>query len=632
MYPVTSDFRDAIVSCDQAAVIKATVVLDGSELGDLPVTSGSVDCDGTRDGALRSLALTLSPDPRAYDWLAAAGAEIVVKRGLRGLAPPAAAPAFSATGGIVSYDGDYTVHKFTANDTLVCSGSIEAEVLVVAGGGGGNTSGAAAGGYLDGAETLTGNMAVTVGNGGVGGATPANGGDSIFGTRHCYGGGKGVSNGNGVAGGSGSGASGNGNGTGGAASPSGQGNAGGDVTAPGGLWPGAGGGGIGAKGGSNPNTSTGGPGGAGVNNDIVQRGTNVGYAGGGGASAYSTGGTGGTASHGGGAGNGAGTGTAGTDGTGGGGGGGCYSAGTPGCKGGTGGKGIVVVRYPTPVPTVPDEELVPLGVFVLDADLEEAEDGTLTVSAADRSRRISRARWTDPYIVAAGLNVGDALADLLTTCWVDCPIGSTLTTIDKVTGAKAVYLDGADSDPWKDARELAASSGHDLYFDAEGVVQVRDTPDPQSDPVCFTYYAGDEGVVLSRTRTLKLSQLYNGVIATAEGSGVAAPKRGEAWDDDPNSPTYCDGPMGRVPLFYSSPVLTTQGDVDSASVTRLARVKRPVEQVTFTLLPNPAHEAFDVVEFVDENDVARRYMFDIVSIPLDSQGTLTATTRETEVV
>lgn len=364
MHPVTSAFREAIVAGDQAAIVQVSVQLDDSLIGILPVTTGTVDCDGTRDGALRSLSLTISPHPDAFSWLAAAGAEIVALRGLR--------------------------------------------------------------------------------------------------------------------------------------LPSG-------------------------------------------------------------------------------------------------------------------------------------DELVPLGVYILDADLEESEDGTITVSAADRSQRISRARWTDPYTVPAGMNVGEGLADLLMTCWPDCPVGATLVAIDKVTTAKAVYLDGADSDPWKDARALAASAGYDLYFDGVGDVQARETPDPESALVCATYYAGEKAIVLGQVRTAKLAQMYNGVIATAEGSGVGIPKRGEAWDDDPNSSTYADGPMGRVPLFYSSPILTTQNDVDSAAQTMLARVKRSIEQTSFTLVPNPAHEAFDVVEFVDSGGMARRYMLDVVSIPLDTSSDMTATARETEV-
>ncbi len=277
------------------------------------------------------------------------------------------------------------------------------------------------------------------------------------------------------------------------------------------------------------------------------------------------------------------------------------------------------------------EELVPLGAFVLDADLEEAEDGTITVSGADRSQRISRARWSDPYTVPAGAVVGEAIGDLLTDRWPDCPLGATLAAADAKTGARLAFLDGADSDPWKDARSIAAAVGLDLYFDGAGAAQVRDTPDPESDPVCWTYAAGDEAVILSRTRKAIVTGLYNGVIASAESSDVATPVRAEAWDEDPNSPTYAWGPMGRVPRFYSSPLLSTKAQAQSAADTMLARVKRPIEQAAFTLLPNPAHEAFDLVEFTEADGGVSRYMLDIVSVPLDAAGALSATARETEV-
>lgn len=261
---------------------------------------------------------------------------------------------FSASGGTKTIDGFYTVHRFTASGSLVCTGSLgpdDVEVLVVGGGGGGSQGGGGAGGYLTGAETLTGSMAVVVGGGGAGAsvsvANGANGGDSSFGTRTAAGGGGGgggIGARTGSDGGSGGGAGFNTSPTvGGAAVPSGQGYAGGDnagyVATP---YPAGGGGGAGALGGDATANNAAGPGGAGLNNDIVLAGTNVGYAGGGGGGLYADG-TPGSATHGGGAGNdNAGNGTAGTANTGGGGGG----AGQ-GRTGGDGGSGIVVVRYLT---------------------------------------------------------------------------------------------------------------------------------------------------------------------------------------------------------------------------------------------------------------------------------------------
>ena len=253
--------------------------------------------------------------------------------------------AFSATGGTVTTDGLYTVHKFTATDTLVCTGTIDAEVFGVAGGGGGSGGGGGAGEVFSGTETLSGSMLFTIGAGGAGKdlftAPGDSGGDTTFGTRTAKGGGGGGQNSaNGADGGSGGGG---GFGaavvtTGGAATGAEQGNAGGSNAVAG--YCGGGGGGAGAAGSDAPSAVTGGAGGAGIDSDIVLRGSSVGYAGGGGGG-DSDGVTGGTATHGGGAGN-AVSATANTGG-GGGAGNGNYSY-----TGGNGGSGIGVVRYLTP--------------------------------------------------------------------------------------------------------------------------------------------------------------------------------------------------------------------------------------------------------------------------------------------
>jgi prepilin-type N-terminal cleavage/methylation domain-containing protein len=254
-----------------------------------------------------------------------------------------------ASGGTVTTDGAYRVHKFTSSGTLTVTTPGDAEVLVVGGGGGGASGGGGAGGYLIGSETLSGSMTVTVGAGGTAGVgtwpgtAGTDGGDSVFGTRTSKGGGKGaMTETDGT-----SGASGGGGGShtglsrsGGIATPSGQGFSGGSSNGAVPL-PAGGGGGAGGLGGNGVG-SVGGTGGIGLYSDIVLKGTNVGYAGGGGGGIYYNGNTGGAASHGGGAG-GSTTGTAGVANTGGGGGGASNSY-----AAGAGGSGIVIIRYLIP--------------------------------------------------------------------------------------------------------------------------------------------------------------------------------------------------------------------------------------------------------------------------------------------
>jgi len=259
------------------------------------------------------------------------------------------------TGGNITHDGIYTVHKFISSGAITCDGSIDGDVLVVGGGGGSSRGGGGGGGYLTGTETLSGAMSVTVGLGGIGrinddgtdltrGGT--NGQDSLFGSRTAKGGGGGsYYSATGYSGGSGGGG-GNGDFTqAGGAGTAGQGYGGGNnigyITSP---YPAGGGGGAGGAGGNPTSLSNAGAGGIGINNDIVLRGTNVGYAGGGGGAMWLTG-IGGTATHGGGVGNNFGiAGASATPNTGGGGGGGGRVA-----AGGNGGSGIVVIRYLTPI-------------------------------------------------------------------------------------------------------------------------------------------------------------------------------------------------------------------------------------------------------------------------------------------
>ena len=248
------------------------------------------------------------------------------------------------TGGIISHDGIYTVHKYISSGAITCNGSVSSEVLIVAGGGGGGYSGGGGGGGVISASVdIAGGTSylVNVGAGGTAGSLTVqggNGGNSSFASLISVGGGGGGKAASvGSAGGSGGGGGTNsavGNTWAGGAGVEGQGYAGGTTT---GLSCSPSGGGGGAGGiGSNSTSTSGGAGGIGIVSSIS--GTLTYYGGGGGGGAYClSGGSGGIG--GGGAGSNWDVGTSGTANTGGGGGG--------GATGGSGGSGIVIISYLT---------------------------------------------------------------------------------------------------------------------------------------------------------------------------------------------------------------------------------------------------------------------------------------------
>lgn len=240
-----------------------------------------------------------------------------------------------------------TVNELPINATnLPVSSTVE--VLVVGGGGSGGYRHAGGGGgggvvYDPSFMINPGNIAVTVGNGGVG--NMVSGQNSVFSTITAYGGGGGGTNGlAGLNGGSGGGGS---NGSFGGTGISGQGNNGGNQNNGNGCCfaNGAGGGGAGAAG---ANTSGGVSSAGGVGLPFTITGTTVYYGGGGGGGTATS-----TSMPGGNGGGGAGgrsnslNGSNGVANTGGGGGGGGANGGSSG-NGGNGGSGVVIVRYPGP--------------------------------------------------------------------------------------------------------------------------------------------------------------------------------------------------------------------------------------------------------------------------------------------
>lgn len=261
------------------------------------------------------------------------------------------------TGGNISHDGLYTVHKFTESGTLTCSTNLTAEILVVGGGGGGGGSvyqggGGGGGGIVyNSSYNVTANgYFVTVGEGGassaIGTETQSNGQNSVFGDMTAYGGGRGGSEN--IArsnGGSGGGPSHNADqsassATQGVNGTARYGNGGGLNDAGNGLFSASGGGGAGAASATTiESDAIPGAGGSGLMFNIS--GSSDYYGGGGGgsnrSSAIASGGIGGGGA----------TGIAGTQNTGGGGGAGTFYA--PARIGGAGGSGIVIVRYLTPI-------------------------------------------------------------------------------------------------------------------------------------------------------------------------------------------------------------------------------------------------------------------------------------------
>jgi hypothetical protein len=277
------------------------------------------------------------------------------------------------------------------------------------------------------------------------------------------------------------------------------------------------------------------------------------------------------------------------------------------------------------------QEYVPLGVFVItQVAISDTNDGVIIkLEGEDRSIRISRAKWTEPYQMSSG-SLESSLTDLLKNRYPDAELAFPATN---VSVNKVVLGSENSNDPWKDAVEIAELVGYDLYFDQNGVVQMQQFPTLDGSVVVALYSEGDGTTVTSLDRTISTKETFNGVIYTIEGSEVVTPIRIEVWDEDTTSPTYRYGVFGEVPTFIETNLLATEDEAIRAATGLLNTYIGKQEVVTWKSLVDPSLDVQDVV-YVKSNGakIDRLVIIDSLDIPLKPESPMSANARTVRVV
>lgn len=259
-------------------------------------------------------------------------------------------------------------------------------------------------------------------------------------------------------------------------------------------------------------------------------------------------------------------------------------------------------------------ELVPLGVFRLDAVEGDLGQGPVSLQGKDLSAVIADDKFTEPY-TATG-TVVSAVTALITRSIPDAAVITDI--VDAAIGRRTFDVEG---DPWAAVQEIAAVAGAVVYASADGVFVIATLPDLlTADPV-WAVEATEGGVYVSGTRAMTSDNVFNGVLARGENTADnVAPVSYLATDIDPNSPTYWGGPFGRRPMFYSSATLITLAACTQAANMRLAAAKAPNASGNFSSLPNPALEVGDVLRVLHEDGTRELHQVAAFTVPLDLGG------------
>lgn len=267
------------------------------------------------------------------------------------------------------------------------------------------------------------------------------------------------------------------------------------------------------------------------------------------------------------------------------------------------------------------EEVPVFRGLVKQVDSRKRFDGQLTVTADDLMAVVNDARFEQPR-AAPVINTTGGIAALI----VEVAPGGTAVVIDP-TVKDAAIPSGLlwDRDRGQAVDDLAVSIGGEVWFDPSGVPRIT-TPALLSDPAVWTLADGVGGTVVSDARTVSRDGVYSVVVVVIERSDGSAPILVSVADTDPTSPTYADGPFGRVPRFYKSPLVVSVDQAVTAGQALLAKSTGLTRSRVIECVPNPALEAGDRVD-IDVAGVVEQHIVDSFTLPLGATGPMQLTTR-----
>lgn len=260
---------------------------------------------------------------------------------------------------------------------------------------------------------------------------------------------------------------------------------------------------------------------------------------------------------------------------------------------------------------------VPYGTYEVASSRtnQSASARTVEVQLADVSGALDRYRFETPFTVAAGTSLS-AMGDQVVVNRLG--VNPNMPNTSTVLGADRIFGLDTSTGPWAELLDVLNSFSRTAWYDRVGHIQLGAiNPDPN------TSYPLPAVASLSADFDTRPP---NVVVARGEAQDDTLPVQAISMDTDPSSPTYAGtgpgtSPYGRVTMFYSSPLLLTESQAQSAADTLLANNIGAGATYTVTLPFDPTISAGDVVS-------GRGSIFVVDSVSIDLTGDTTLAIRE----
>lgn len=276
------------------------------------------------------------------------------------------------------------------------------------------------------------------------------------------------------------------------------------------------------------------------------------------------------------------------------------------------------IRYPDA-----SVEIAPLGVFRIDDVSGDVDVGPVTINGSGLEAIVIDDVFTTPTTVqsAATTAVGGI------TSLIQAVLPGAVVINRAVDATVGTMSWDQQAGRWDACQTLATAIGAEVYADAAGQFIIAPLPDLTGASVVWEVAAGEGGALVSADRGMSRGGVFNSVTAFGENiTDNAPPVSATIEDTDPTSPTYVNGPFGRVPTFYSSATLTTTALCTAAAAQLLKTSLKPNASADITSLPNPLLEPGDVIRVTYSDETRELHQIASFAIALDTSGDFTLAT------
>lgn len=270
----------------------------------------------------------------------------------------------------------------------------------------------------------------------------------------------------------------------------------------------------------------------------------------------------------------------------------------------------ITVETPAATPTSWETQI---GEFMIDSISESHFPYIVKVNGRDYTKKC----MLDKYSVATSYAAGTPIETAIKVIAQNAGITKFFLPVTTHQLGKDYFFERGVS-RWEAMKQIADAFGYELFFNAYGVLVMREFLDPVTSPTSFTLQTGFLGNLVTYEKSLNDSRIYNYIVVTGEASEDVTPVYATAVNSNPTSPTRVAKLGKRVYQYTSSFITTTQQAQDVAN--RFLQVHGLEEfDLNFDSINLFWMEVGEIVEFDDPRPAPEqpdRFLLSSLTIPL----------------